>query len=158
MLTRRQLLMTLTGLALAGTAGALVVPRSPAVAATPPVYTGIVRGVAAGGYDVVAYFTAGQPTRGNPAITLRHQGAEWRFASEANREMFRADPARYAPQYGGHCSWAAAQGYAAKGDPLNWAIVNGRLFLNYDATIHARWQTDVPGHIARADRNWPNLR
>lgn len=122
------------------------------------VFAGIIPGVAAGGHDVVAYFTQGRPTPGQPQIAWDWNGATWRFASAANREAFMADPARYAPAYGGHCAWAAAQGYKAKGDPANWRIVEGRLFLNYDASIQARWERDIPRFVTEADRRWPGLR
>jgi hypothetical protein len=122
------------------------------------VFTGLVPGVGAGGYDVVAYFEGGRPTPGSPSITHAWRGATWRFASDANRDKFVADPERFAPAYGGHCSWAAAQSYLAKGDPLNWRIVDGRLFLNYDDTIQKRWEQDIRGFVGRADANWPALR
>jgi hypothetical protein len=33
--------------------------------------------------------------------------------------------------------------------------VNGKLYLNYDASVQATWEKDIPGFIAKADRNWP---
>ncbi|WP_029058958.1 YHS domain-containing (seleno)protein [Stappia stellulata] len=124
---------------------------------TGPVFTGIVDGVAVGGYDPVAYFTQGKPVEGSRDFTATHRGAEWRFASAANREAFLAEPEKYAPAYGGYCSWAIAQGKLAKGDPQNWDIVEGRLYLNYNDDIQARWKADVPGFIATANGNWPDL-
>jgi YHS domain-containing protein len=126
--------------------------------ASAEVFTAIIPGVAAGGHDVVAYFTQGRPTRGNAQIAWNWNGATWRFASAANREAFMADPARYAPAYGGHCAWAAAQGYKAKGDPANWRIVEGRLFLNYDDRIQALWERNIASFVMEADRRWPGLR
>lgn len=121
------------------------------------IFTGLVQGVAVGGFDPVAYFREGSAVEGSPAITLDYEGATWRFASEDNREAFKADPRRYAPAYGGYCSWATSQGYLAKGDPHNWDIVDGRLYLNYDDRIQERWRKDIPGFIAKADRNWPQI-
>lgn len=69
-----------------------------------------------------------------------------------------AEPERFAPAYGVHCAWAAAQGYKAKGDPRHWKIVGGRLFLKDDAHVQKTWQTDIPGFIVSADGNWPRLR
>ena len=63
----------------------------------------------------------------------------------------------YAPRYGGHCAWAMAQGYTAPGDPLQWRIVEDRLYVNYDAAVQRRWVRDIPGFIAAADRNWPGV-
>lgn len=124
---------------------------------TGAVYTGLVEGVAVGGYDPVAYFRQGRAVEGSAAITTTHRGAEWRFSSEENKAAFLAEPAKYAPAYGGYCSWAIAEGKLAKGDPKNWDIVDGRLYLNYNASIQKRWQADIPGFISKADANWPEL-
>jgi hypothetical protein len=123
----------------------------------PKVYTGYITGVGAGGYDVVAYFTDGKPTKGDPAFTAEHNGASWRFASVANRDLFMADPAKYAPQYGGHCAYAAAKGYVAKGDPEAWTVHDGKLYLNYSDQVRASWLTDIAGNIAAAESKWPGL-
>jgi len=114
-------------------------------------------GVAIDGTDPVAYFTEGRPVAGRAEHALMWRGAEWRFASEANRAAFEADPERYAPQYGGWCAWAVAEGYTASTVPEAWAIVDGRLYLNYSRGIQRRWERDVPGNISRADGNWPRL-
>jgi len=127
----------------------------PASAAAPPVYTGIVKGVAVGGYDPVAYFTDGKPVRGNKDLTTEYEGATWRFASAANRDVFQADPAKYAPQYGGYCAYAVSKGSTAKGDPLAWTIHSSKLYLNYDKRVRATWAKDIPGNVKKADANWP---
>ena len=124
--------------------------------ATPPVYTGILQGVAVGGYDPVAYFTDKKPVPGKADITFVHEGATWRFATAANRDAFRADPARYAPQYGGHCAWAVANGYTAKGDPQAWTIAGGKLYLNYNKGVQKDWEKNIPVNVAKGDANWPN--
>lgn len=129
----------------------------PAFADKPPVYTAPFSRVAVGGYDPVAYFTDGRPVRGASEHSLTYQGYEYRFASAAHLAAFRADPARYLPRYGGYCAWAAAQGRTASGDPRYWRIVDGRLYLNYNAEIQQRWERDIPGFIRAADANWPGL-
>ena len=116
------------------------------------------RGVALGGYDPVAYFTAGQPVKGDQAIARQHEGTTYYFASVANRDAFAKEPARYLPQYGGFCAWAVSRGYTAPTDPLAWKIVDGRLFLNYSRDVQQKWQGDAPGNIRKGDANWPALR
>jgi YHS domain-containing protein len=128
---------------------------SPALAA-PEVYVAPFSKVAVGGYDAVSYF-AGAPVKGNAKFATVWKGAEFRFANAANLAKFKADPAAYAPQYGGYCAWAVAGGYTAKGDPLAWKVVNGKLYLNYDANVQKRWAQDVPGNIVKGDRNWPKV-
>lgn len=112
-------------------------------------------GLALRGHDPVAYFTEGRPTRGRAEHSLTWGGAEWRFASAENRAAFAAAPETYAPQYGGYCAWAVSQGYTAPIDPNAWAIVDGRLYLNFSRSVQRRWERDIPGHIRRADTNWP---
>ncbi len=110
------------------------------------------------GYDPVAYFVDGRPVPGQPTIAAAHDGATYRFASEANRAAFLADPAKYLPAYGGWCAYGMARGYKAIVDPRAFAIVDGRLYLNYNAAIQAQWRRDTPGEISRADSNWPLVR
>jgi len=137
--------------------GALTFAAAPAHADQAPVYTGVLSRVAVSGYDPVAYFTDGQPVRGSTAFRINHQGFEYRFASAQHLAAFRANPAHYAPQYGGYCAWAVSQGYTAAGNPNNWRIVDGRLYLNYNDEIQTRWERDIPGHIRSANGNWPNV-
>ena len=113
--------------------------------------------VAIEGTDPVAYFTEGAPVAGSEEFAHEWNGAQWHFSSAENRDLFAAEPEKYAPQYGGHCAWAAAQGYVADMDPTAWSIVDDRLYLNYDARIQARWERDIPGFIATADRVWPTV-
>ncbi|MEM6624418.1 MAG: YHS domain-containing (seleno)protein [Pseudomonadota bacterium] len=123
-------------------------------AAKEPVYQSLF-GTAIDGTDPVAYFTEGRPVEGSSEFTHDWNGATWRFASAENRDLFAANPEQYAPQYGGYCAWAVAQGYTASTDPTAWKIVDGKLYLNYNASVQSRWEADVPGHIASANGNWP---
>jgi len=121
------------------------------------VFTGIVKGVAVGGYDPVAYFTKGKAIKGSKTITAETDGIEWRFSSEENRSAFTANPAKYAPQYGGYCAWAVSQGYTAKGDPNAWKIVEGKLYLNYDRNVQKTWAKNTAKNISKANANWPKV-
>lgn len=112
-------------------------------------------GAAIKGYDPVAYFTEGKPVPGSPEHVAEHKGSTFRFASKANRDAFVADPAKYAPQYGGFCAFGTAGGYKAKIDPAAFTIVDGKLYLNYDEGVQKKWRKDVPGFVARADEKWP---
>lgn len=107
------------------------------------------------GYDPVAYFTMGEPTRGSDKFTVSWQGATFKFSSAANLELFKAEPEAYAPQYGGYCAYAVAKGATAGTVPEAWTIIEGKLYLNYSVSVQRRWRKDVPGHIREADRNWP---
>jgi YHS domain-containing protein len=137
--------------------GAAALPASPAHAADDLIYTGLFSNTAVGGYDTVAYHTAGAAVRGSRDLSTQWNGATWRFSSQDNLDLFLADPGAYAPRYGGYCAWAMAQGYTAKGDPEVWSIVDGALYLNFDQTIQTRWEADIPGFIERADANYPAI-
>jgi len=116
-------------------------------------------GVAIHGYDPVAYHVDGAAVRGDPAIAAEHAGATWRFASEANREKFRAGPERYAPAYGGWCAWAMADGEFVDVDPASFLIEDGRLLLFYDGIwgdTRAMWREEPKP--AQADAAWGGLR
>lgn len=129
---------------------------SPA-AAKDPVYTGTFSSLAVSGFDPVAYFVEGKPVEGRADLEYEWNGATWRFASEDNLAAFIADPMAYAPQYGGYCAWAVSQGYTASSDPQAWRIVDNKLYLNYSKDVQKRWKGDIPGNIAKADRNWPKV-
>ncbi len=148
-ITRRHML----SLAIATPAAAAFTPA--AFAATPQVYAN--DGIAVDGSDVVAYFTQSQPVAGNPDITFDYMGATWQFSSIENRDLFAADPAAYAPQYGGYCAYAVSQGYTASTVPEAWSIVDDKLYLNYSRRIRRRWERDPEGYIAAGDANWPSV-
>jgi YHS domain-containing protein len=114
-------------------------------------------GAAIGGYDAVAYFTEKKPVKGNPQFSVEWKGAVWHFASAANRDAFKAAPANYAPQYGGYCAYGAAQGLAVAVDPLQWRVVDGKLYLNVNKNVQDRWLKDIPGYIEAANKNWPDI-
>lgn len=121
-------------------------------------------GYALSGYDPVAYFDLKQvpvgtkqpeAVPGKASITAEYNGATWAFASEANREKFLADPARYAPAYDGHCAYGIAQGGKVPGNPNLWRIVDGKLYLNITPTVVGFWEADIPGNLSKAENNWP---
>ena len=131
-----------------------VLAASTAWAAQPTIYTPG-DGLAVTGYDPVAYFTESRPVEGSAEHSLDWQGATWHFATAESRDRFKADPERYAPQFGGYCAWAVSQGYTASADPQAWKIVDGKLYLNYSLDVQKTWEQDVPGNIAKGEANWP---
>ena len=114
-------------------------------------------GVAIRGADPVAYFTEGEYVAGSANYTHEWAGATWQFASAEHRDLFASNPTQYAPQYGGFCAWAVSEGYTAPVDPNAWKIVDGKLYFNFNARIQRRWEGDIPGHVARANQNWPGV-
>lgn len=146
---RRRLALALMGAALA------LMAAAPARADQPMIHAR--SGLAIGGYDPVAYFTDGKPVKGRAAHQVMWKGAVWFFASAAHREAFEADPRRFAPQFGGYCAYAVSRGYTAKTDPEAWKVHEGRLYLNYSTRVRSLWARDIPGNIALARENWPDV-
>jgi hypothetical protein len=109
------------------------------------------------GYDTVAYHLEGKPVQGRPEFTFTWNGAEWRFASAANRDAFARDPARWAPKYGGYCAYGTSRGYKVSTDPAAFAIENGVLYLNYNVPVQRTWNQDRAGYVRIADENWIEL-
>lgn len=126
----------------------------PALAREPEIFAP--GGIALRGYDPVAYVTEGRALRGSPDFALMWRGATWFFATAAAREAFEMNPEAYAPQYGGYCAYAMAEGDLAPTAPEAFAVANGRLYLTYSTAVRTLWSADVAGNIARADAHWPD--
>ena len=139
------------------TALALWLVLSASAWAIESIYTGRFSSTAVGGYDAVAYFTEGRAVPGSREFETEWKGASWRFAKREHLEAFKANPTAYAPQYGGYCAYAVANGGTAPGDPEVWKVVDEKLYLNLNASIGKRWAADIPGYIEKADANWPRL-
>ena len=114
-------------------------------------------GIGIKGHDPVAYFVEGRAVAGKPELSVEHGAVKYRFATPENREAFRADPAKYLPQYGGFCAFGVAGGYKAVVDPEAFSLVDGKLYLNYSKSIRTKWLGDVPGYIGKADGKWPEV-
>ena len=109
------------------------------------------------GYDPVAYFTQGAPVRGSDSLVHVHEGAAYRFSSQAHLEAFAREPARYLPQYGGFCAYGVSVGKKFDGDPNLWKIEDGKLYLNLNEEIYETFLDDLDGNIRKADGQWPEI-
>jgi hypothetical protein len=116
-----------------------------------------VDGVALRGYDAVAYFVEGQPVKGLPVHSYRYRDSLFLFSTAGNQQKFAADPAKYAPQFGGFCALGTANGYKVKTEPDAFKVVGGKLYLNYNRKVLELWTLDEPGYIKRANANWPEV-
>jgi hypothetical protein len=151
---RRWLLAGAGALALAAVLGLAYLSSLQLFASEPVSATG---NGAIDGYDPVAYFREGRALPGDPQHTHAWNGATWRFASEANRAAFAAEPERWAPAFGGYCAFAVANGYTAKSDPEAFSIVEERLYLNFDRATREKWLAERDAMIANGRRNWPGV-
>lgn len=129
----------------------------PALAARSVVNTGESGNVAIRGTDSVAYFSLGRAVPGSPDFQASWHGAVWYFASAMNRDLFAADPERYAPRYGGYCAYALARGELSDIDPAAFTIHGGKLYLHCSDKARDAWLEDPDGYIAKADALWPGV-
>lgn len=136
----------------------------------PPVFAGEQyvdgTGFAVSGYDVVAYrdleqnpVGTDQPEAipGRADITADHNGATFAFSSTENRDLFLADPEKYAPVFDGHCAYGVSKGGKVPGNPHLWRIVDDKLYLNITKNVVGFWEEDIPGNLNLAAGNWPEI-
>ncbi|GAB3482773.1 YHS domain-containing (seleno)protein [Marinomonas epiphytica] len=110
------------------------------------------------GYDTVAYFTMEKPVLGSPEYTSTYKNAIYQFVSAEHRDLFNADKAKYAPQFGGYCAMGVAMNQKFDTDPTAWKIEEGKLYLNLNHDVQKAWLRDVPGNLETAFSNWPELK
>lgn len=122
-----------------------------------PIETGTFNNKAIYGYDTVAYFTQNQAVKGSSDYVFSWRGADWFFSSAEHMALFKADPEKYAPQYGGYCAYAMADGKFAGIDEDAFTILDGKLYLNYNKRIHKKWLADKLNFIEKADMLYPTL-
>jgi YHS domain-containing protein len=112
-------------------------------------------GIILDGYDAVAFFTDNIPVKGDAKFRYKHQDAIYYFASQEHLDLFKANPAKYQPQFGGWCAYAVSLGRVAPIDVNNFSIAGGRLFIQHNQRAVNGWNKDVPGNIVKADKYWP---
>lgn len=114
--------------------------------------------VAIKGFDTVAFFKDNLPKEGKAEFVHEWNGAKWYFSSAENLNEFVKSPEKYAPQFGGYCSWAVSHGYTADGDPTAWKIVEGKLYLNYNQKVKEKWEGEQQKFIQDGEKNWSDFK
>ena len=114
-------------------------------------------GLAINGFDAVSYFTDGKPAPGKSDYTYSWMNAKWQFASEEHLKMFKDNPGKYAPQFGGFCAYAVSKNTTAPGNPTAWLVKNGKLYLNVNGDVQKLFNEDVDGNIKKAEKNWQSM-
>jgi YHS domain-containing protein len=147
-----------SGLAASIAAGAVILfGLAGAASAEELVNTGYFGDVAIKGYDPVAYFTDNKATPGSPQYSHRWLGAVWHFASAKNLELFKADPGKYAPQYGGYCADGVSLGTVTTNiDPQAWRIIEGKLYLSYDPGAADGFEKK-PNKVVDSKKHWSEV-
>jgi len=90
-----------------------------------------------------------------PAIEYEWDEHLWRFSSAEHRELFKADPVRYAPQFGNFCAMALSKGEIVVADPENWLISDSKLYVfgKPAPAGPALFQQHLADNIAKASQN-----
>ena len=114
-------------------------------------------GFAIKGYDTVAYFTESKPVKGSEEYAYDWNHGKWLFSSQENLDLFKANPEKYAPQFGGYCAWAVAREGFAPIQVEQWSIVDDKLYLNFNKKIAKRWNKKRDAFIEAGHKNWPEL-
>jgi len=109
------------------------------------------------GYDPVAYFTLAKPVQGSAKFTAEHLGATYYFSSAQHQSMFKRDPNKYAPQYGGYCAFGVSKEYKFDIDPEAWAVVDDKLYLNLNQKVQNRWVVNKEELIVDANTVWTQI-
>jgi YHS domain-containing protein len=115
-------------------------------------------GYAIGGYDPVAFFTESKPVKGAESISITWKNAKWLFSTQKHADMFKANPEKYAPQYGGYCAYGCSRGYKAKTEADAFTISDGKLYFNYNIKTRAEWLKDTKAYIEKADAEWEKIK
>ena len=129
----------------------------PLVAETKPLHNLDKSGVAIQGYDPVAFFTDSKPVKGRAEFLARHDGAIYYFASKEHRDLFKADPIKYEPVFGGYCAFGVSRNKLVEIDVDAFQIMDGRLLLQYSKGVRGNFNKDPKGNLAKANANWPTL-
>jgi YHS domain-containing protein len=114
-------------------------------------------GVAIQGYDPVAFFTDNKPVKGNPEFVAKQDGAIYYFASKEHRDLFKGNPAKYEPVFGGYCAYGVSRNKLVEIDVNAFQIVDGRLLLQYSKSVRDDFNKDAKGNLTKAEANWPEL-
>jgi YHS domain-containing protein len=107
------------------------------------------------GYDPVAYFTLGKPTKGASEFAYDWDDHRYLFVSAEHRDRFKADPVRYAPQFGNYCAMALAKGQIVVANPENWLVSDGKLYV-FGSPAPAGpvlFQQDLAANLVKAKQN-----
>ena len=121
------------------------------------VNTGYFGGVAIDGYDPVAYFVDNRAEKGSENYSYVWLGTPWHFVNEEHRELFKTDPVRYAPQYGGYCAAevAGSGSVTVNIDPEAFKIIDGKLYITYDKVHTDEFAAQANQVVRKAEANWP---
>ena len=134
------------------------------VHASEPVSKSYFGDIAIGGHDTVAYHSvvANNPHKafkGSKTWKAEWKGANWLFTTEADRDLFAANPEQYSPAYNGHCANALSLGEGLiKTDGTHWQIFADQLYTFYAARGRDRWMDgNFKEYKVESEKAWETI-
>lgn len=106
------------------------------------------------GYDPVSYFVEVKPEKGKEAFSYMWNDATWYFSSEQNMNLFKNQPEKFAPQFGGYCTFAVSKGFTANTDPDAYKIIDNKLYLFADQNFLKQWLEGGKISLKESNENW----
>lgn len=122
-------------------------------------------GAVLGGVDVVAYRSlspGANATMGSSEYTAYYGDYEFYFVDQVNRDAFAADPLKYAPKFGGFCSYGISdETFWTKStlgpfaNPNVWRVVDDRLLVfMYCTPEHKFFSQNITAQLDRGNKIW----
>ena len=115
-------------------------------------------GKAIKGYDAVAFFKQLKPVMGADSLSYSYKGVNWLFSSAENLTLFKANPEKYEPQFGGYCAYGIADGHKAPTQTETWAIIDDKLYFNYNLKVKEMWNKNQKNFIEKANQIWSEIK
>ncbi len=109
------------------------------------------------GHDPVAYFKVGGAVQGVSDLQATHEGRTYYFATTAHQRAFLLDPAAFEPQFAGYCSNGVPYGFKVFGDPREYEVRDGRLYVFADQTERQLWSLDPTFNVLKGDEVWRSI-
>lgn len=104
------------------------------------------------GYCPVSIQTLNKMILGSTAHRSSYQGFNYVLADAESKAKFDADPAKYAPQFGGFCTTALGGSYGNRlsSDPTVYRVVEGKLYLFSSERARDSFDKDPNKYITTA--------
>lgn len=110
--------------------------------------------VALDGYCPVCYIAAGKAVKGTKEFAVAHKEQTYYFVNTDAMKAFQAEPSKFLPQYDGFCAYGMSLGKKFPSDPTVFTVIDGKIYLNKDASIGKLFAKNTKKHIAKADAAW----
>ncbi len=113
--------------------------------------------VALDGYCPVCYLAAGKAVKGTSQFKADHKGQTYYFVKQEALDAFKKEPEKFLPAYGGLCAYGMALGKKIESDPTVFTVVDGKIYLNKNKAIGAKFSKDTASFITKADAEWKKV-